>query len=171
MKQEQPPFTIPISLDELLMSLLSTDRAEGITLADTLELPPNSTIQYIYSVPALKTKNGKIQLVAIPYEFMIQPDPDGIVSAVFKADETILLNDPSMISSLYATPLNFIRNYALAVYAKKALSMTFTNTSSNETATVAFRAVIGIMREEDFERITYNYSERVKDWLLSKNVG
>jgi len=161
-------FTFNISMNEILIALLATNRADGYVVTDSIDLSPGSSVEYSVTVPKVKIQGREAKKVAIPIELVPHPDPDYIISCSLKTDNIPILEDDSMCSGVYAVPIDFLKKYALSVYAKDELTLTFTNTDSSETATISFRFVFIVMDEKDYKKIINAYASKVKDWLLTQ---
>jgi|Deesub1362A_J573_1020465.scaffolds.fasta_scaffold00330_85 hypothetical protein len=163
------PFVLPINLTEMMTALLGTDRANGYILFDNTQIPAGATIQYLVPIPDKIVSGRTVSIIGVPFEFAAMPDPDYQISLNFTVDGKPFLSDTSMVSGLYTEPMNMLRDYALSWYAKDYFSASFTN-NGGTTATISFRFIFATMLEDDYKKIVYHYADRIKDWLLEKEL-
>ena len=162
----KPPFVIPITLSEIIATLIATKRVKGYTITDSIDLPPSATLTYTIPVEEIpKSDTEGVPQVAIPFEFTAQPDPDYSIHGTFKLDNKVLIDDTAMSADMYNKSFDFITQYSLVLFAEKTLSAIFTNTTTDD-AHISFRIVFGVMKKTDYEKIVYSYATEIKDTLL-----
>ena len=155
-------FEIPIRIDELMMALINSGRAQGLFLQDSIILLPLTTYEYTFDIPQSTNENK----IAVFFSFQALPDPDNQIAMTFMSDGEYKFVDTSMVAGMYEKGLNFLRDFALIWYARRNFGVKFTNLSATEAAKLSFRATWAYMPEKDFTRINDKYFEVIKNWLL-----
>lgn len=162
----KPPFVVPITLREIIMSLKATNVIKGYVITDSIDIPAGITINYTVPVKSIpKSDTSQVPQIAIPLEFAAQPDPDYVIHGKFLLDNVTLIDDTAMSADMYNKPFEFFTNYSLALFAEKSLTAAFTNTS-DEDAHLSFRTVFGVMKKSDYDRIVNAFAREVKDTFL-----
>jgi len=159
---EKAPFTIPISITELIHTLIQEERARGYFIMDSLTIAPFT--QVTYTIPV---SNG---YKAAPIELLALPDPDHTLTMYTKIDGGTFAFDTDMVAALYTQPIKFFKDFYVLKWAEREITVTFYNKSPTQTANINFRFAWAELRVDDIKKINSVYYEVVRKWLLKEGV-
>lgn len=152
------PFTIPISITELIHILINAGKAYGYFIIDSLDIPPST--QVIYTIDITKGYRGA------PIEFLALPDPDHLLQMVIYLDGDVFAYDDDMVAAVYTEPIHYLKDYFHLIYALDNIKIVFTNPSATDSATINFRFAWAEIRDAEWTKIMDKYYKVVEEWLL-----
>ena len=152
------PFIIPVSVTELISTLLHYGKTKGYFAIDSLTIGPLSQVSYTIPV----TSGYRAAIV----EFLALPDPDHTLQMFITVDGEPFGYDDDMVGAIYTSPINYLRNYYHLSFALDEIEVTFINTSDTDTATINFRFAWAEIRDAEWRKIVEKYYSVVEEWLL-----
>ena len=155
---QRAPFTIPISITELIHTLINAGKAHGYFLIDSLTINPLT--QVTYTIDITRGYRGA------PIEFLALPDPDHVLQMYIKLDGVPFAYDDDMVAAIYTEPIEFLKDYFHLIYAMDKIEVVFINPSTTTTATINFRFAWAEIRDAEWQRIMDKYYKVVEEWLL-----